>query len=124
MITREEFIKLLDQKGYTCVEEGNKIVITHLDRKRFDDNVWFNSLESIPPNVEFRNDGDIMIRYFMDGEPSDSGIPSSVEFNNGSDVWLNKLGWFGNWKGNIDDINSKQLLNKMVSDGLFDKEKR
>lgn len=124
MITREEFIKLLDQKGYTYVEEGNKIVITHLDRKRFDDNVWFNSLESIPPNVEFRNDGDIMIRYFMDGEPSDSGIPSSVEFNNGSDVWLNKLGWFGNWKGNIDDINSKQLLNKMVSDGLFDKEKR
>ena len=123
-MTREEFIKLLDQKGYTYVEEGNKIVITHLDRKRFDDNVWFNSLESIPPNVEFRNDGDIMIRYFMDGEPSDSGIPSSVEFNNGSDVWLNKLGWFGNWKGNIDDINSKQLLNKMVSDGLFDKEKR
>ena len=124
MMTREEFIKLLDQKGYTYVKEGNKIAITHLDRKRFDDNVWFNSLESIPPNVEFRNDGNIMIRYFMDGEPSDSGIPSSVEFNNGSDVWLNKLGWFGNWKGNIDDINSKQLLNKMVSDGLFDKEKR
>lgn len=123
-MTRLEFIEILDQKGYTYVEEGNKIVITHLDRERFDDNVWFNSLESIPPNVEFRNDGNIMIRYFMAGEPSDSGIPSSVEFNNGSDVWLNKLGWFGNWKGNIDDINSKQLLNKMVSDGLFDKDKK
>ena len=120
-MTREEFIEVLDAKGYSYTEEGNKIIITHLDRERFDDNVWFNSLESIPPNVEFRNGGNIMIRYFMNGEFSDSGIPSSVEFNNDGDVWVNKFGWFGNWKGNFEDINSKRVLNKMVSDGLFDK---
>jgi len=122
-MTREEFIDILDAKGYSYGVEGNKIIITHLDRERFDDNIWFNSLESIPPNVEFRNAGNIMIRYFMNGEPSDSGIPSSVEFNNDGDVWMNKVGWFGNWKGNFEDINSKQILNKMVSDGLFDRKR-
>ena len=90
-MTREEFIKELKEKRYSHKIEGDKIVVTH------DRNVWLNSLSSLPPDVEFRNRGD---------------------------VWLESLinvGFISRWQGNIEGIDSNRLLNKMIELGLFDR---
>jgi hypothetical protein len=50
-----------------------------------------------------------------------------VEFNNGGFVFLRSLiggleyGFFDDWRGNIEGIDSNRLLNKMISLGLFDR---
>jgi hypothetical protein len=46
-----------------------------------------------------------------------------VEFNNRVYVYLRSLirGGFQDWEGNIEGINSKRLLNKMIKDGLFER---
>jgi hypothetical protein len=46
-----------------------------------------------------------------------------VEFNNEGDVYLEYLtgGWFDEWKGNIEGIDSKRLLNKMIKQGVFER---
>jgi hypothetical protein len=46
-----------------------------------------------------------------------------VEFKNKRDVVLGALtgGWFSDWKGNIKGIDSKRLLNSMISKGLFER---
>jgi len=129
-MTREEFIKVLDKKGYSYEIEGDKIVVTH------DRNVWLDSLASLPPGVEFRNGGYVDLR-------SIASLPPGVEFRNRGDVWLNSLtslppnvefrnegyvvlksligGYFDDWKGNIKGIDSKRLLNLMISKGIFER---
>ena len=69
--------------------------------------------------VEFNNKGHVNL-------DSLTNIPPSVEFDNESNVYLESLtgDWFSDWKGNIEGINYKRLINKMISLGLFDKEKR
>jgi hypothetical protein len=50
-------------------------------------------------------------------------------FSNGGNVNLGSLlergylsgGWFEDWTGNIEGIDDKRLLNKMIKDGLFDR---
>jgi hypothetical protein len=46
-----------------------------------------------------------------------------VEFRNEGDVSLDSLtgGYFSEWKGNIEGIDSKRLLNFMISKGLFER---
>jgi hypothetical protein len=46
-----------------------------------------------------------------------------VVFDNGKDVDLYSIveGWFYEWEGNIDGIDSKRLLNHMISKGLFER---
>jgi hypothetical protein len=52
-----------------------------------------------------------------------------VEFNNGGSVYLRSLiggstlvdGWFNKWESNIEGIDSKRLLNFMISKGLFER---
>jgi hypothetical protein len=128
-MTREEFIEILDKKRYSYNIEGNKIVVTH---KGY---VFFRSLTGLPFGVEFGNEGAISL-------PSLTSIPSGVEFRNKGSVGLRSLtglspgmkfgnegdvflesllgGWFGRWSGNIEGMDSKRLLNKMISIGLFD----
>jgi hypothetical protein len=80
-------------------------------------NIYFGSLKSIPPGVKFENKKDVDFR-------SITTIPPGVIFDNGDSVYLECLiGWpfFGNWPGNIEGIDSKKLFNKMISDGLFDR---
>ena len=50
-------------------------------------------------------------------------LPEGIVFSNGGYVNLGSLfgGWFSTWKGNIKDIDSKRLLNKMISLGLFNR---
>jgi len=47
-------------------------------------------------------------------------------FKNRGYVWLDYLlgGYFNRWSGNIEGIDSKRLLNKMIKDGLFKDDKR
>jgi len=46
-----------------------------------------------------------------------------VEFKNGGGVYLRALigGTIFQWKGNIEGIDSKRLLNKMISKEIFER---
>ncbi len=89
-MTQEEFIKVLEEEGYSYEIEGDNIVV--LERGGVD----LDSLKSLPPGVEFRNGDDVNL-YSIIG------------------------GWFFEWKGNIEDIDSKSLLNLMISKGVFER---
>ena len=149
-MTREEFIKVLEEKDYSYEIEGDRIVVT--DKR----NVWLNDLTSLPPGVEFRNegwvyldsltsippgvafrnDGDVYLNAltslppdveFKNGGDIDlrdlTSIPPGVEFKNRGNVFLESLtgDWFNKWKGNIEGINNKRLLNMMIYKGLFER---
>ena len=58
--------------------------------------VSLNSLTSLPPGVEFRNGGMVNLESMIGG-------------------------WIMYWRGNIEGIDSKRLLNKMISLGLFER---
>ena len=114
-MTQEAFIKVLEEEGYSYKLEGDKIVVTHNGR------VYLSSLTSLPPGVQFRNGGYVWLHSLMN-------IPPGVQFGNEGDVWLNSIiveehehGYFPNWSGNIEGIDPKRLLNKMISIGLFDR---
>jgi hypothetical protein len=146
-MTREEFIDILDRKGYSYEIEGDKIIVTN------EGTVYLGSLTSLPSGVEFKNVGNIFLDSLRE-------LPSDVEFKNGGGVWLDSLtslppglkfknkedvyldsltslppgvvfknadvqmgsligGWLNDWKGNIEGIDSKRLLNFMISKGMF-----
>ncbi len=127
-MTREEFIKVLDEKGYSYDIEGDKIEVTE-DRlvllgslKTLPPCVEFNnvgyvdlsSLETLPPGVEFNNEGSVNLESL-------ETLPPGVEFNNKGIVNLNSLigSLLNEWKGLIKDITSKSLLNGMIKRGVF-----
>ena len=137
-MTREEFIKELDDKGCPYEIEGDNLVVlgkikeysgraegVNLDHLReistniiFRNKgyVWLSELLEIPPNVKFENDGYVYAN-------SSKGISRSVEFNNSS--WIRfediEVGDIGEFILGIKGINDKRLFNKMVSLGLFEK---
>jgi hypothetical protein len=129
-MTREEFIEVLKKKGYSYMIVGGKIIVTrggdvHLSsltslppNVEFGNEgyVWLNSLTSLPPGVSFRNRGDV-------GLDALTSLPLGVVFENRGTVYLDSLtgGRFYDWKGNIEGINEKRLLNKMISIGLFER---
>ena len=90
-MTREEFIELLEEKGYSYKIEGDKIVVTRGD---LDGDVSLWSLETLPSGVEFSNGGDVKLTSLV-------GV------------------FFDVWKGNIEGIDSKKLLNLMIKQGVF-----
>jgi hypothetical protein len=132
-MTREEFIKVLDKKGYSLYSykiEGDKVIInrdggfylhdlTSLPPGVIFENngkVYLESIISISPDVAFENDGDVFLNAL-------TSISPGVEFMNGGDVYLESLtgDWFSYWGGNIEGIGSKRLLNRMISLGLFER---
>ena len=132
-MTREEFIKELNKKGYSYEIEGDKIVVTHKG-----DIILFNNFNSIPSGVEFNSNG-VVYLYELKDLPSEvifnnkgdvvldsiKNIFPDVKFNNSGNIRLELLGgiWFDKWKGNIKGIGYKRLLNKMISLGLFNKKR-
>ena len=134
-MTREEFIEILDIQHYSYKVEGNKIIITKGEGHELAF-VYLKFLTSLPPGVEFKVWGDVYLDYLTslppDTEFNNAGsvilnsltsLPSSAEFNNGGSVWLSALisGRFDDWKGNIEGVNWKRLLNKMISLGVFER---
>jgi hypothetical protein len=133
-MTREEFIEILDKIKYPYTIEGSKLVITRpsgifLDHRknlppdivfgRPAGDVYLQNLTSLPHGVEFRNRGDVYLE-------SIKSISPGVVFDNGgriANLGLIVGGWLEEWKGNIEGIDPKRLLDKMISLGLFDKER-
>jgi hypothetical protein len=133
-MTREEFIKVLVNNNhctYPYKEEGDKIIVD------FAGPIFLNGIDSLPPNVTFsENNKNVHLNtikflpekivfsnsgyIFLDSVES---IPNDTIFYNNGYVLLRSLigGWSVDWKGNIKDIGSNRLLNKMISLGLFDK---
>ena len=134
-MTREEFIKELEKGGlhdkiYSYEIEGDKIIVTSDN-----DDIWL-TLDNIPSGIAFNNRGEVHLRSF-------NPIPSGVEFRNGKLVWIEFIksiypgvvfangtivnmpsiipdsSYFHNWKGNIEGVDSKRLLNLMISKGVF-----
>ena len=149
-MTREEFIKLLDDSEYSYEIEGDKIIVTyggHVDLNsltslspgvefRNGGNVWLTSLTSLPPGVEFRNGGIVYLEALTSLSPgvefrnggsvilhSLTSLPPGIVFKNVGNVWLDSLigGWFNEWNGNIEGIDSNTLLNLMIKQGVFEK---
>jgi len=129
-MTQEEFISILDKKRYSYEIEGDQIVVTD------DGNVDLESLTSLPPGVKFENEGDVYLSSLTSLPPgvefrNDGGVymPNLMElaqgvvFKNERSVNLNALtgGWFDDWRGNIEGIDSKRLLDKMIKDGVFER---
>ena len=127
-MTREEFIKVLDEKRYSYEIEGDKLVV-------IGGYVSLVALTSLPPGVEFKNAGDVNLESLASLPPgvvfenrgyvnlnSLTYLPPGVVFSNKGVVYLESLigGYFNDWKGNIDGIDEKILLNKMISLGLFE----
>lgn len=129
-MTREEFIKALEEKEYPYEIEGNKIVVTHRNSVDLDyltslptdvefrnrGPVYLGSLKTLPPGVQFGNTENVWLTLLKT-------IPSGVLFKNEGNIYLGSLfgGWFGSWEGNAKGISPNRLLNKMVADGLFDR---
>ena len=131
-MTREEFTKQLDKKKYSYEIEGDKIIII----SGYGGDVYLNALTSLPPGVEFRNKDHVGLESLTSLPPgvvfknggyvylrSLTSLPPDVEFNNGGDVWLRDIigGFFNKWKGNIEGVDEKRLLNKMISLGIFER---
>ena len=128
-MTREEFIKVLDEKGYSYKIEGDKIVVTE------DGGVHLASLTSLPPGVQFNNEGFVYLDSLKSLPPgvvfnnkgyvsleSLTSLPPGVQFNNEGFVDLESLvgeDGFEDWKGNIKGVDSKKLLNVMIKQGVF-----
>jgi hypothetical protein len=77
-MTREEFISILEEKGYSYRIEGERIIVDH------DGFVNIPELETLPENVEFRN----LLDVWLTGLET---LPSGVEFRNGRTIWLNSI---------------------------------
>jgi hypothetical protein len=147
-MTIEEFIDVLEQMDYyyTYGNEGDKIVVNTGKIDDNNDKVWLSSISSIPPNVEFNNKGDVdlrSIKVMPSGVVFNNGgdailyhvgeLLPGVIFNNGGNVTLgmpkihpgvtfNNSGDVNDssdWKGNIEGIDSKMLLNLMIKQGVF-----
>ena len=129
-MTREEFIELLEENEYSYQIEGNKVVVTYRE------GVYLTRITSLPPGVEFRNGESVYLTRITSLPPgvefnnlshvhliSLTSISPGVEFNNKKDVFLVSLtgDWFSEWEGNIEGINSKRVLNKMIKDGVFER---
>jgi hypothetical protein len=129
-MTRDEFIQILDENGYSYKIEGDSVVITHKG------NVNLISLMSLPPGVEFNNSGGVYLNSltslppgvaFKNGRTVDlrslTSLPPGVKFENRWGVNLESLidGFFYYWEGNIEGIDGTRLLNLMISKGLFER---
>jgi hypothetical protein len=77
-MTREEFISILEEKGYSYRIEGEILIVDH------DGDVWLMGLTSLPPNVEFRNVGAVGLRDLK-------ALHDNIEFRNDGNVWLRSL---------------------------------
>ena len=93
-MTQKEFIKVLDESGYSYQIKGDRIIVTH------EDDVDLQTLDTIPSDVEFENGGDHAITSISSGVVfRNSGhvimrslpsLPSGVEFENAGNVGLPK----------------------------------
>ena len=127
-MTNEEFIEVLDEKGYSYKIKGDSIVVTHKGE------VNLESITSLPPVLKFKNRGYVSLKsltslhpgvWFVNGGSvfleSTTSLSPGVEFNNRGMVYLPSLigGQFNKWAGNIRGIDDNRLMHFMISKGMF-----
>ena len=90
-MTTEEFKTELDTYDYFYVEKEGKILVGGKNIY-----IWLSNCVSIPSGVVFSNSGIVHLKTLIGKS-------------------------FHKWDGHIEGIDSKRLLNKMISEGLFDR---
>ena len=128
-MTREEFIRVLNQERYPYSIVGDKLVITKGDFRRDEDDIDLPIAE-IPENISFNNRGTVSLNFIKK-------VPSGVEFNNVYRVLMARVisihpsvrfntrgsNFLGDlvdqWDGNIEGIDENALFNMMIKRGLF-----
>jgi hypothetical protein len=142
-ITSSEFIYVLDKMDFIYSIEGDMIIIgsNGLSKKGYRDlnhgNINLSALKSLPPNIVFKNTGWIdfeSITYVPPGTNFDNGgrvyldsvteISPTANFGDYvTDVWIEKLRIkTEEWDLDISGIRDVRILNKMIKDGLFDRQ--
>ena len=128
-MTRDEFIRVLNQGRYSYKIEGDNLVVIsgNLDGdidirlEEIPGNIFFNNkgtvrlnfLKQVPSGVEFKNLG----RVHLDSVTS---LHPSVRFNNLRSIWLGLYDdWVNRWDNNIEGIDENALFNLMIKRGLF-----
>ena len=143
-MTREAFIKVLDEKRYSYEIEGDKIIVTHNGYVLLDSLtslppgvefknggvVRLDSLTSLPPDVVFKNKGYVDLRSLTSLPPGVvfknkgdinmqalSSILPDVEFRNEGFIHLNNIYSFPEFY--MEGIHPNRILNAMIKRGLF-----
>ena len=147
-MTREEFIKVLDERGYSYKIEGDKLIVTykgtvHISEIEsipsdvvFDNrhHVYLRSLKTLPPDTVFNNRGDVEL-WDLEELPSGTvfnntgtvnfridNIPTSTVFNGKGIFFDGMKNWtYGEWRNKIEGISFSRLLNLMIKQGVFQK---
>ena len=128
VVTHKGYVNLESLKilppGVVFNNEGNEGSVNLESLKILPPGVVFNndgyvrlkSITSLPPGVEFNNKGPV----YLDSLTS---LPPGVVFKNWGSVYLESIvgDWFKDWKGNIEGVDSKRLLNFMISKGVFER---
>ena len=115
MSEAEEFKLALEFEGYTYREAEGRILV--MGGNKYKRNIWLTNWVSLPSGVVFINEGNVWLDSLR-------RIPPGVVFYNSGRLQLTELSGnkpFHLWDGNIEGIDSKRLLNKMISIGLFDR---
>ena len=107
---RRSFISGLETNQFKYEEmDDDKIIVTH------GGDLYLGMTKFMPSNLEFRNKGDVTLSLLR-------SIPVGVEFNNSGDVYIGKhflRNYISFWKGNLEGVDSKRLLNLMIKRGIF-----
>lgn len=112
-MTREEFIRVLDEKGCRYITDGEKIILNGNSLLM----IIFPDGSSIPSGVIFANRGYLDLLGI-------NSISSGVEFNNSGELIISPILSYGNGylkhqQFHIDGIGKMRLFNHMISKGLF-----
>ena len=142
-MTREEFIDLLKDKGYSYEIDGDRIIITHggmvsllqsvpiplnLEVEfRNDEHVDLNNATELPSDIVFNNTNDVYLgclRNLPKGikfkNTNDvflgmnlEDLPSWLEFDNGNYVWLGNVNTY-KWDCKIPGIRGSKIINLLI----------
>ena len=112
-MTREEFIKVLDEDQCRYILDADGRIIINQDDSLY---LSFPDESSIPPGVVFNNRGYKRLLGIISIQPG-------VEFNS-SEIIIKPLFGYGNGylrhqQFHIDKIDNSRLFNLMISKGMF-----
>jgi hypothetical protein len=148
-MTREEFIKVLDGKGYSYEIEGDKLLVTYRGTVALGDiiesipsdvvfknrnHVLLRALKTLPQGTVFQNKGDVEL-WALEELPQGTvfnntgtvvlryidNIPSSTIVNGNGIFFGGRKSWISSWENRIEGISFNRLLNLMIKQGIFER---
>ena len=78
---KETFKSLIEKRGFSTIEKDGKIIVNSIDKYS---NLYLDTLESIPDNIIFNNDGFISLDVIKE-------IPEGVIFRNYGGVYISSV---------------------------------